>query len=81
MNEWKLAEAKNRFSELVNNALAIGPQLIKRRNDTVMVISKEEYDSLTGKSKGFKAYLLQPPHKADALDFQRDRSTMRDVDL
>ncbi len=32
---WKLAEAKNKFSELINKALQEGPQRVRRRKDTV----------------------------------------------
>ena len=34
--EWQLADAKNRFSELVNQALRVGPQRVRRRNEAVM---------------------------------------------
>jgi antitoxin Phd len=48
--EWKLAEAINRFSELINKALLEGPQMVSRREDRVVVISEGEYQSLTGKN-------------------------------
>jgi len=38
--EWRLANAKNRFSELVNRALNGGPQLVLRRRDAVVVVSR-----------------------------------------
>jgi antitoxin Phd len=47
-SKWKLADAKNRFSELVNRALAEGPQLVERRADSVVVLDLRVYEKLTG---------------------------------
>ena len=77
---WKLAEAKNRFSELINLSLAGTPQEVTRRNDAVMIISKSEYDKLTGTRPGFKTYLSESPDFSD-LPLERDRSPMREVKL
>lgn len=79
--EWRLADAKNRFSELVNKALSIGPQIVHRRNDTVIVLSEAEYQRLTGKKKSFKEHLLHPPAGMEDVSFERDKSPMRDVEL
>ncbi len=50
-NVWKLAEAKNKLSEVVNRTISEGPQEIHRRDDVVVLISKEEYDKITGVSE------------------------------
>ncbi len=81
MDEWRLAEAKNRFTELVNKALSIGPQTIRRRNDIVVVLSQKDYERLKGNNPGFKEHLLNPPHDMGDLDFKRDKSKMRMPDL
>lgn len=36
--DWRLADAKNRFSELVTKALTDGPQRVRRREQAVMVL-------------------------------------------
>lgn len=79
--EWKLAEAKNRFSELVNKALVEGPQRVSRREDTVIVISEIEYQNLTGKKQNFIEFLLDDRIDLDGVDFDRDKSLSRKVDL
>ena len=79
--EWRLADAKNRFSELVNKALSSGPQRVHRRQDTVIVISERDYQRLTGEQVSFKHHLLHPPHSMEDLAFERDSSPMRTVDL
>jgi len=77
---WKLAEAKNKLSELVRRALTEGPQRIERRRDAVVVVSAEEFDRLCGRKTGFKDFLLRGPDLSE-LDLERDRSPMRDAEL
>jgi prevent-host-death family protein len=78
--EWNLADAKNRFSELVTLALSKGPQLVRRRQDSVVVISSQEYDRLTGDKPTFKDYLANG-ESFEGLDLERDSSNDRAVEL
>ncbi len=78
---WRLADAKNRFSELVNRALTEGPQEVLRRRDAVVVIARKDYDKLTGKKPDFKEFLLGKGPSFEGLDLRRDKSSMRDLDL
>ena len=78
--KWRLAEAKNRFSEVVNLALSEEPQHISRREDTVVLLSKKEYDRLTGKQEGIKDFLMKGV-SFDEIDLTRDKSPIRDVEL
>ena len=48
MQEWNLAEAKSRLSELVKRALTQGPQRVRCRNDSVVVVSAKEFERLAG---------------------------------
>jgi antitoxin Phd len=79
--DWRLAEAKNKFSELVNRALAEGPQRVLRRNDTVIVLSLQDYERLIGKKHGFKDFLMGEGPDLEGVDLNRDRSPMRDISL
>ena len=81
MDEWRIADAKNKFSELFNNALIGRIQLVHRRDGDVVIISKNENERLIGQKKSFKQYILSPPHEIDHLDDMRDKSPMRSVDL
>ena len=78
--DWQLADAKNRFSELVSRTLTEGPQRVTRRNEAVVMVAEAEYERLTGKRPGFVEFLLNGPDLSD-LDLTRDRSSMRNVDL
>ena len=78
--KWQLAEAKNKFSEVVRRALTEGPQHIMRRDDAVVVMSAEDYDRLAGQRPGFKQILMDGPG-LDKLDLKRDHTPMRDVQI
>jgi prevent-host-death family protein len=78
--DWQLADAKNRFSELVSRALTEGPQRVTRRNEAVVLVAEAEYERLTGKRQGFIEFLLNGPDFS-GVDLTRDRSAMREVDL
>ena len=78
---WKLADAKNRFSEVVRKALTEGPQRVTRRGDAVVVLSEAEFQRLTGDRPGFRDYLLAAGPSLEGLDLTRDRSPSRDVSL
>lgn len=78
--DWKLAEAKNKFSEVVNLALTKGPQRVSRRDDMVIILSAEDYEKLTKKHLSFKEFLMKDPDFAD-IDISRDKSETRVVEL
>ena len=77
--EWRLADAKNRFSELVTRALTEGPQLVLRHADAVVVVERRQYEKLTGKRIGFKEFLIGKGPSLRGVDLTRDRSAMRSV--
>lgn len=78
--DWQIAEAKNKFSELMNRAVTEGPQRVRRRNDAVIMLAEGEYDRLTGTRPDFKEYLTRRVG-LDELDLSRDQSPGRDVSL
>ncbi len=78
--DWNLADAKNRFSEVVNLALTQGPQRVRRRKDTVVVVAAEEFERLRGERPSFKDFLAHG-ESFEGLDLGRDRSPGRDVSL
>jgi len=49
MTEWRLAEAKNRISELVTRALREGPQRVRRHDAAVVILAENDYEKLAGK--------------------------------
>ena len=85
MTDWALQDAKNRFSAVVNAALAGEPQRVTRRGQpAVVVIAVEEYDRLRGREPGssptFVEHLLAIPKGGD-FDFERLPLDSRPLDL
>ena len=78
---WRLADARNRFSEVVNRALAGDPQVVLRGRDAVVVVARRDYEKLTGKRVSFKQFLLGKGPSLQGLALKRDRSPMRKVKL
>ena len=82
--EWPLQEAKNKFSELVNAALAGEPQRVTRRGQpAVVVVSADEYERLCRLEEAhvptFGELLLEIPQ--DDQDFERMNIVPRPLDL
>ncbi len=77
---WKLAEAKNRFSEVVNLALTQEPQRVTKRDEAVIVLSEVEYQRLLGDKPSFIDYISSAP-SLEGVNTSRDGSPMRAVDL
>ena len=50
--KWQLQDAKARFSELIEDSLQKGPQVVTRRGiDTAVVVSLEEWQKLNDKKR------------------------------
>jgi prevent-host-death family protein len=81
MTEWRLADAKNRFSELVTRALAEGPQRVRRHDAAVVVLAERDYERLAGKKPDFKRFLLGEGPSFEGLDLTRDQAPPRRVKL
>jgi antitoxin Phd len=66
---WQLQEAKARFSELVDRAVAVGPQVVTRRGEaTVVVVSVAEWDDLKARARPtIKDWLLAPHARTEEL--------------
>ncbi len=69
--DWEMADAKNRFNELVTQTLTVGPQRVRRRDDVVVVLSEDEYRRLTGERIRLKDAIVHGPDLSD-LDIRRD---------
>jgi antitoxin Phd len=78
---WQLQTAKQKFSELVERALAEGPQVVSRRGrDVVVVVAVDEYRRLSGDAPDFKRFLREAPD-FELLETPRSRDAPRPVDL
>ena len=76
--DWRLAEAKNRFSELFTQALTLGPQRVRRFKDAVIVLSERDYERITGRRPSLKDHLCQG-ESFEGLDLSRGSASGQDV--
>jgi prevent-host-death family protein len=75
---WQLQEAKNKFSEVVEEALQQGPQVITRRGvETVILLSYTEYRKLLASQKKLSEFFRHSPLVDIDIDLGRDRGEVR----
>jgi antitoxin Phd len=81
-SSWQVQEAKNRFSEMIEQALTVGPQLVTRHGKPVVklvAVSEQEAQGLS-MDDGFTAHLLKAPRIGD-LSLPPRRSRRKPVDF
>lgn len=79
---WKLQDAKNHFSEVVESAMTKGPQEVTRHGKhAVIVISFELYQKLIKPKNNLVDFFQSSPLKGVELDLERQHDIPRDVDL
>lgn len=79
---WQLQEAKNRFSEVVDQALTHGPQTVTRHGrEVVVIVSAEEYRRMKQPKGSLLTCLQVPAEYAVELDISRRRELPRGIDL
>jgi prevent-host-death family protein len=81
-NIWQLQKAKSQFSEMVDQALANGAQIVTRRGQkTVVVVPFDEYQRLTKQTDSLAQFLLASPLPGSDLTIERDKSTPRSIEI
>lgn len=78
MGNWQLQDAKNKLSEVVEQALKDGPQVITRRGvETAVVLSFADYRKLLLGRKRLSTFFRESPLAGVDLDLRRDSSLDR----
>ena len=73
MDCWKAHEAKARFSELVDEAISRGPQILTRHGAEVAVMaSNEEWRRLRAGRPTLKEWLLAPEPRFETIVTTRE---------
>ena len=83
MQTWQLQAAKAKFSDVVKRAADEGPQEITVHGRSVaVVVSRVLFDQLSGNSESLVDFMRNSPcaHQDD-LEFERDRSLPREIEL
>jgi prevent-host-death family protein len=75
---WQIQEAKNKFSEVVDEAIKHGPQIITKRGvETVIVLSYAEYRKGMVNQKKLSDFFRESPLAETDIDLRREKSGLR----
>jgi prevent-host-death family protein len=79
---WTVAEAKAKFSEVVDRARSAGPQIITRNGRVaVVVVSAEEWERKTKRSGNLAEFLSASPLRGSGIEVERVADGPREIDL
>ncbi len=79
---WTVAEAKAKFSELIDTARASGPQTITKNGRTaVVVVSAEEWARKAHRPGNLAEFFAESPLRGSGLEIARTKDGSREVDL
>jgi prevent-host-death family protein len=79
---WAVAEAKARFSEVIDRALADGPQTITRKGKkAVVIVSAEEWQRKTTRKGNLAEFFAASPLRGTELKIKRTKDGPRDFQL
>jgi prevent-host-death family protein len=79
---WGVAEAKAHLSELIDQAIATGPQVITRSGKrAVVVVAADEWDRKTRRKGNLADFFSSSPLRGSGLNLSRRKYTFRKVDL
>ena len=80
--QWQLQEAKNKLSQVVDQAQALGPQVITRHGrEAAVVLSFEAYQALLRPQDDLIDFFARSPFFGVELDIAREADTGRDIEL
>jgi prevent-host-death family protein len=79
---WTVAEAKAKFSEVIELARMTAPQVVTRNGrPAIVVVSAEEWERKTKRRGSLADFLSGSPMKGADLDLRRPKEKPRALDL
>jgi antitoxin Phd len=76
---WQLQEAKNKLSEVLQEAIQHGPQIITKRGvEVAILLSYSEYRKMIASQKKLSDFFRESPLVGVDLDLDRDTSDLRE---
>ena len=80
--KWQLQEAKNKLSQVAEEAAVYGPQVVtKRGKDAVVILSAADYERLRSRRTDLVSFLEASPLAGSGIEAGRDADGGRDVAL
>lgn len=81
-SKWTVAEAKAKFSEVLDRARSRGPQSITRHGQlTAVIVSADEWERKTKRVGNLAEFFAASPLRDSALQLERAQDSARDPDL
>jgi prevent-host-death family protein len=78
---WTLAEAKAKFSEVLDQAQSHGPQVItKHGREAAVVVAAEEWQRKTRRVGNLAEFFASSPLRSSGLKVKRIKGRLRRVD-
>jgi prevent-host-death family protein len=79
---WTVAEAKAKFSEVINRAQSKGPQIVTRSGrKSVVVVSAEEWERKTKRVGNLAEFFASSPLRGSGVRVTRRKGGLRKGDL
>jgi prevent-host-death family protein len=74
MQTWQLQEAKAHLGEIIRLCVQQGPQLLVQGKEEAVLISKHDYEKLTGSKPSLWDFMTQSPLKGLDIICERDQT-------
>jgi prevent-host-death family protein len=79
---WTVAQAKAKFSEIIQRAMSDGPQTITRNGHTAaVVVGAEEWQRKTKRVGNLVEFFAESPLRESGLKIRRRKDPPRKIDL
>ena len=79
---WTVAEAKAKFSEIIERAMSEGPQTITRKGRTAaVVVGAEEWQRKTNRAGSLAEFFAGSPLRRSGLKVRRLKAQSRKISL
>ena len=79
---WSVADAKARFSEVIDSAQSSGAQIVtKNGREVAVIVSFDHWTKKTARKGSLLEMFQSAPEGFADLDFTRAKDTARDIDL
>ena len=78
---WTVAEAKAKFSELIEKAKSEGPQKTKHGRTTAVIVAAEQWERKVRRKGNLAEFLATSPLAASGVRLKRLSLRLRKIDL
>lgn len=79
---WTVAEAKAKFSEVIDRAMSEGPQTVTRKGrKAAVIVGAEEWERKTRRIGNLAEFFASSPLRGSGLKIRRNKERPRKPDL